>query len=109
MERLAREVQPKFKPRINSKSREMDISRKEGSTPRTDLMYSYAQKYDQHKKELKDQYQNENNEDLDFNPKLNKKSMQIAENSQKNFIDRTMEKFYNKSRRQDRDADEIEF
>jgi hypothetical protein len=42
MERLAREVQPKFKPRINSKSREMDISRKEGSTPRTDLMYSYA-------------------------------------------------------------------
>ena len=52
---------------------------KEGSVPRTEVMYGYAKKYDNHKKELKDQYKELNEEPLDFNPKLNKKSMQMAE------------------------------
>ena len=42
-------------------------------------MYGYAKKYDEHKKQLKDQYKERDTEELDFNPKLNKKSMQLAE------------------------------
>lgn len=61
-------------------------------------MYNYAKKYENHKKELKELYQDKE-EELSFNPQINRKSQQMAENSQKNFIDRTMDKFNSKNMR----------
>ena len=54
MKKLNKEAQFQFKPRINSKSRDIEMRNKDTSRSRTDQMYNYAKKYDQHKEELKD-------------------------------------------------------
>lgn len=53
--RVHRETEPVFSPRINAKSKQLDRSqtRADRSKKRTDTMYEYAQKYNEHKSQLK--------------------------------------------------------
>ena len=57
-EMIKKEAQPSFKPKINQTSREIDksINSHEINQKRIEYMYSYAEKYDNHKVELREKY-----------------------------------------------------
>ena len=47
--------------------------------------------------------------EFNYEPQLNKNSLRLAEDSAKNFNDRTMEHYIKKHQRNDRDPNEIEY
>ena len=72
------------------------------------MMYQYAEKYEQHRQNLREFYKNKE-EIYQFEPKLNSKSLKIAHDSQKNFSERTMDLYINKHKREDKDPQLIEY
>lgn len=70
-------------------------------------MYGYAEKYTQHKNELKEVYRDSSEDQFKYQPQLNPKSLRLAQNS--NFSDRTMKQYMSKHKRVDRDPVQIEF
>jgi superfamily I DNA/RNA helicase len=72
-------------------------------------MYTYAEKYNKHKQDLKQVYESKKDEGLVFEPQINQKSIKIVENTAKTFSERTMESYLNKYQRQERDKNEIDF
>lgn len=77
------------------------------SVPRTDIMYGYAEKYTQHKNELKEVYRDNSHDQFKYQPQLNPKSLRLARDS--SFSDRTMKQYMTKHKRVDRDPVQIEF
>jgi len=98
---------------INPKSVEMDRSvnhsHQDKSLTRAELIYSYAEKYNQHKNELKAAYKDKDIQGLKFEPDLNPRSLKLVEGSHKSFSDRTMDHYMNKHKRRDKDPNQIEF
>jgi len=85
------------------------LNQKENSLTRAEVIYSYHEKYNQHKNQLKDVYKDKDIEGLKFQPNLNVNSLRLVQDSRKNFTDRTMDHYINKHKRMDRDPDQIEF
>ena len=77
------------------------------AVPRTEIMYGYAEKYTQHKNELKEAYRDNSAEDFKYQPQLNQKSLRMAKDS--NFSERTMDMYMKKHKREDKDPKNIEF
>lgn len=75
---------------------------------RTNLIYSYAEKYEKHRKELQEEKEKREQKHK-FEPKLNPKSVAIAQGTGGNFTDRTMAHYINKVNRHDRDPNLIEY
>ena len=92
IERVYDETTPAFSPRINNKSKQLDKSqtRDDRSHKRTDQMYAYAAKYDEHKDQLRKELTDQELQGLNFEPKLNANSVRLVKETQRNFTDRTM-------------------
>jgi RNA-binding protein YlmH len=57
IQRVEKEIQPFFSPKINPRSRDLDQgAMTDRQVPRTEIMYGYAEKYSQHKNELAEVY-----------------------------------------------------
>ena len=101
LDKVHAETQPLFSPRINAKSRALDRSetRPDRSKKRTDQMYAYAAKYDQHKTQLRQAMSNQELAGVKFEPQLNAKSVRLVQGTQRSFTDRTMGQYLNKHKR----------
>ena len=52
------ETKPVFSPKINARSREIDCDQYATQTmPRTEVMHGYAKRYNEHKNQLRKNYQ----------------------------------------------------
>ena len=60
-------------------------------------MYQYAEKYEQHRYNLREFYISKE-ETYKFEPKLNFKSLKMANESQNNYSDRIFDLYFNKNK-----------
>ena len=63
----------------------------QSNVPRSEIMYRYAQKYNEHKEQLRESVKDKDLEGATFKPALNIKSVALANNSMTNFNTRTMD------------------
>ena len=69
LERVEKGMTPLFSPKINPRSRDMDQGAfTDRAVPRTEIMYGYAEKYTQHKNELKEAYRDSSADDFKYQP-----------------------------------------
>ena len=69
LERVEKGMTPFFSPKINPRSRDMDQGAfTDRAVPRTEIMYGYAEKYTQHKNELKEAYRDSSADDFKYQP-----------------------------------------
>ena len=60
-------------------------------------MHQYEKKYEQHRQKLREFYKRKE-ETYKFEPKLNFKSLKMANESQNNYSDRTLDLYINKNK-----------
>jgi len=69
LERVEKGMTPLFSLKINPRSRDMDQGAfTDRTVPRTEIMYGYAEKYTQHKNELKEAYRDNSADDFKYQP-----------------------------------------
>jgi hypothetical protein len=69
LERVEKSITPFFSPKINPRSRDMDSAVgafTDRAVPRTDIMYGYAEKYNQHKNELAEAYRDNSADNFNY-------------------------------------------
>ena len=73
-------------------------------------MYSYAEKYDNHKIELREKYRNvEEEAKYSFEPNINQNSARIAKGMEQSFSDRILDQYVSKHQRIDKDSEQVDF